>query len=142
MKNKIMQRAKQYTPSSSKGGGGGGENENDHFILMIKTVRSGTYVCPSFNTEQKGMVGFLCRIFAHYSILELTLINLVNFLNGIIHLLCLEMSIINFRDIKMRTCRLSQQIVQSLVRLHRCTGWPGSILVAKADYFRFRQDKG
>ena len=33
-------------------------------------------------------------------------------------------------------------MVHSLVQLHGCAGWPGYILVAKANYFRFQQDKG
>ena len=35
-----------------------------------------------------------------------------------------------------------QPTVYSLVRLHRCAGWPGSILVAKTNHFWFQQNKG
>ena len=34
-----------------------------------------------------------------------------------------------------------QPTVYSLVRPHGCAGKPGSILVAKANHFRFQQDK-
>ena len=37
--------------------------------------------------------------------------------------------------------KVGQPSVQSLVRLHGCAGWPGSILVAKASLFRCWQDK-
>ena len=40
-----------------------------------------------------------------------------------------------------RKIHFSQPTVQSLVRLHVCAGWPGSMLVAKADHYRFWQDK-
>ena len=35
-----------------------------------------------------------------------------------------------------------QPAVYSLFRLHGCAGWPGSILVAKVNYFWFQQIKG
>ena len=56
----------------------------------------------------------------------------VEFLNGIIHLTFLALSVIILRDIKMKVV---QPTVQSLVRLHRCAGWPKSILVAGANHF-------
>ena len=37
---------------------------------------------------------------------------------------------------------LCSQTVYSLVRLHRSTGSPGSILEAKANYFLLQKDKG
>ena len=45
-----------------------------------------------------------------------------------------------FTDIKMKIC-WPQPTVQSLVRLHTCAGWPGSVLVAKPHHFRFQEDK-
>ena len=36
---------------------------------------------------------------------------------------------------------VGQPRVLSLVKLHRCAGWPRSILVAKTNHFWFQQDK-
>jgi hypothetical protein len=35
----------------------------------------------------------------------------------------------------------SKQTVTRLVKLHKCAGWPGSILEAKTNDFRFQQAK-
>ena len=68
---------------------------------------------------------------------------LPNFLNGIIHYIFLELSIITFREIKMITWSWSANSKEpdhtaqtgGKVRLDRCAGWPGSITVAKANHF-------
>ena len=44
----------------------------------------------------------------------------------------------DFRDINLA----SQQYHKGLERLHGCTGWPGSVLVAKDRHFWFQQEKG
>ena len=54
----------------------------------------------------------------------------------------LALSIIIFRDIKMRTWILPANSTKSLVRLHGSAGWPGSVLVAKTNHFWCWQDKG
>ena len=54
------------------------------------------------------------------SVLYLLSLNLPNFLNGIIRLPFMELSIIIFRDIN----------------INGCAGWPGSILMAKGNHFR------
>ena len=72
---------------------------------------------------------------------QLTLtLNLLNYLNGILHLKFLELSIVIFKDIKITTWNWSAT-VQSLIRLHESVGWPGSILVAKVNQFQFQQGR-
>ena len=61
--------------------------------------------------------------------IKLSFLNLLNFLNGIIHLPFLELSIIIFRDIKMRTWKWSANSIEP-GRLHGRAGWPGYILLA------------
>ena len=68
--------------------------------------------------------------------------NLLYFLNGIIYLPFLELPIIIFREVKMRPFEVGQSTIKSLVRLHRCAGWPGCKLVAKANRLWFWLDKG
>ena len=74
-----------------------------------------------------------------------------------IHLPFLKLFIIIFRDIKMRPWSWPANSIEPQVRLHgytqtsfsfwnqflssRCSGWPDSILVVKANHFRFQQDK-
>ena len=70
-------------------------------------------------------------------IYSLTL-NLPSFLNGIIHLPFLALSVI----ILYIGIWLGQPTVKSLVRLHGCADLSDSILVANANHFRFQQDKG
>ena len=68
---------------------------------------------------------------------------LAEFLKWTCPLSLLGLSIINFRKIKMWIwCWSANRTVLSLVRLHIHVGWSGSILVAKANHFWFRQDKG
>ena len=43
--------------------------------------------------------------------------------------------------ISRRELEDGQPTVKSLVRLHGCAGWLGSILVAKANHFWFQQGK-
>ena len=52
---------------------------------------------------------------------------MLNFFNKIIHLLFLELSM-SFLRISRRELEVGQPTVQSLVRLHGCADWPGSIL--------------
>ena len=65
----------------------------DCFILVIMTTTS--------NVLFTFMISVL-----------LTLTNLLNFLNGIIHLTFLELSIVIFRDINMRTCSWSSNSIE------------------------------
>jgi hypothetical protein len=44
-----------------------------------------------------------------------------------------------FKGFQYQNTKIELPTILSLVRLHRCTGWPGSILVAKVDYFWFQQ---
>ena len=64
------------------------------------------------------------------------LLNFLNFLNEIIHLPCKELSIITFRDTKMRTWSWSANSLEP-----GCADWPGSIQVAKTNHFQFQQGK-
>ena len=72
-----------------------------------------------------------------------TLLTLLNFSNRLVPLF-LEPSVIcfGFWDIKMRSWKFVSQQYRSLVRLHGCSSWPGSILLAKAKNFRFQQCNG
>ena len=54
------------------------------------------------------------------------------FLNGLVRLPFLELSIVHFGEIKVRIRSWPANSVD-LVRLHGCAGWPGSTLVAKAN---------
>ena len=67
-------------------------------------------------------------------------LNLPNFLNGIIHLPSLALSIF-ILGISRRKLEVGLPTVSNLVRLHGCAGWPGNILVAKTDHFWFWRDK-
>ena len=72
-----------------------------------------------------------------FNVIQLTL-NLLNFLNRIIHLPFLGLSIIIFGDIKMRIWFWSA----CLVKLRRCADRLSSILVAKTNHCHFLQDTG
>ena len=59
------------------------------------------------------------------------LLNLLNFLKWLIHLPFFKLSII-ILSILISEIDVEQSAVKSQVRLHACSGWPGSILSAKA----------
>ena len=69
-----------------------------HFVCLkqIITVLFKIYKILSYLVTVRHQV-------LQYRHIALLILNLLNFLNGIIHLPCLELSIIIFRDIKMRT---------------------------------------
>ena len=67
-------------------------------------------------------------------------LNLLYFLYGTIYLPFLELSIISFRE--GENLKVGQPTVYRLDRKHGCADWFGSILVAKANHFRFQRDKG
>jgi hypothetical protein len=72
-------------------------------------------------------------------------INLLNFLNGLVQLPFLELFIIKFVDIKMKVSsktansleQHNENRVRTVVWLQWCDGWPGSILMVKADRFNY-----
>ena len=74
---------------------------------------------------------FMCLMFHPYS---------VEFLKWNYPSSILALSII-LLGISWWKLKVGQTTVQNLVRLHGCTGWPGSILVTKTNHFRFWQDK-
>ena len=47
-----------------------------------------------------------------------------------------------FQEYQDENLKVGQPTEQSLVRLHRCVSWSGSIQVAKTNHFQFQQDKG
>ena len=64
-----------------------------------------------------------------------------NYLNGINHLPFSGLSNYHFRDVKMKTLSWSANSIEP-GQTARSAGWPGSLLVAKANHVRCWQDKG
>ena len=46
-----------------------------------------------------------------------------------------------FQGYQSENIKLSANSREPGIRLYGCSGWPGSILIAKANHLRFRQDK-
>ena len=62
-------------------------------------------------------------------------INLVNYLNELVHLPFLELSIINFGDNQDKNSSQQYRSWSNCILIS--ADWPGSILVAKVNYFWF-----
>ena len=96
---------------------------NPYILLELKVISH----CNQPDQPTQSFVGLSLRRLVSFwkeDFSDITL-TMPNFINGIIHLPFLALSIIIFRDIKMRTLSWSAN----------------SILVAKANHFWFWQDK-
>ena len=77
------------------------------FLLIVcKNKINALFIANLYNS--------ICMVYCDYKhvICKCLTFNLLNFLNGIIHLPFLEQSIITFMDIKMRTQRLSANSIE------------------------------
>ena len=63
-------------------------------------------------------------------------LSLLIFINGISHLQSMELSQYHFYGYQ------ENSTIKSLVKLHKYAGWPGLTMVAKANHFQFKQEKG
>ena len=76
----------------------------------------------------KCTVAYNIREHYHYKQSNFLTLSMLNFLNGIIHLPFLALSIIILRDIKMRTWSLSANSIEHGQTAEWCAGWPGSAI--------------
>ena len=103
------------------------------FFFSIKKIKFNTQLCPRRAMSKWLVVAKYCLICVSF--------NLLNFVNGIMHIQVFKLSIIIFRDINKKTwCWSDNSIEHDQTALLGCASWPGSILVAKT--IRFQQNKG
>ena len=99
------------------------------------------YLVPWFSLEHEPILSVKILFYFYTCIKWHWTLNLLNFLNGIIHLLFLELSI-TFLEIQRWELKVGQPTAWSLVSLHRWADWPISILLVNVNRFRFQQSKG